>query len=169
MDCVLIRHGIAVEQEEWKGTDADRPLTERGAKRVAQVASGLQWLGVKPTAILSSPLLRAADTAKIVHTVLNVRSSVRSIDELLPAASPELLITVLQRLPPDCCVLCVGHEPHLSRTAGMLLTGKPTTAFAFKKAGACLLEVTVPVKPGKALLRWWMGPAQLRALGKSDV
>jgi phosphohistidine phosphatase len=39
MDCLLLRHGIAVERDEWKGADADRPLTEQGAKRVAQVAA----------------------------------------------------------------------------------------------------------------------------------
>ena len=38
MECVLLRHGIAVERDEWEGTDGDRPLTERGAKRVAQAA-----------------------------------------------------------------------------------------------------------------------------------
>ena len=46
MDCVLLRHGIAVERDEWEGAEADRPLTERGAKRVAQVVAGLNRLGV---------------------------------------------------------------------------------------------------------------------------
>ena len=67
MDCVLFRHGIAAEREEWEGSDADRPLTERGAKRVAQAAAGLNRLEVQPTHILSSPLIRAIETAKIAH------------------------------------------------------------------------------------------------------
>ncbi|HEU4684018.1 MAG TPA: phosphohistidine phosphatase SixA [Nitrospira sp.] len=165
MQCLLMRHGIAVEPQEWQGPESDRPLTERGAKRVAQVASGLRRLDIEPTHILSSPLIRAAATAKIVQAMLKTRASIRLIDELLPDASPELLLTLLQRLPPECCVLCVGHEPHLSQTASVLLTGKPSPAFPFKKAGVCSLEVTVPIKPGKAVLRWWMGPGSLRALG----
>mgnify|MGYP003482835149 CR=1 FL=1 len=66
MDCVLLRHGIAVERDEWEGAEADRPLTERGAKRVAQVAAGLKGFGVQPTHVLSSPLIRAIETAEIV-------------------------------------------------------------------------------------------------------
>ena len=49
MDCVLLRHGIAVERDEWEGPDGDRPLTEHGAKRVRQVAAGLSRLDVQPT------------------------------------------------------------------------------------------------------------------------
>ena len=77
MDCILMRHGIAVDREEWKGPDEDRPLTDRGAKRVAQAAAGLQWMDVNPIHLLSSPLVRAVETAKIVHDVLKVRSTVR--------------------------------------------------------------------------------------------
>ena len=164
-----MRHGIAVERAEWKERDEDRPLTERGAKRVAQATAGLQCLDVNPIYVLSSPLVRAADTAKIVHDVLGVRSAVRLADELLPDAAPERLLAVLQRLPPESCVLCIGHEPHLGSVAGIMLSGKPSAAFPFKKAGACLIELSVPVKPGSGLLRWWMEPGQLRALGKNKA
>lgn len=166
MDCVLMRHGIAVEREKWQGGDDDRPLTDAGAKRTAQVAAGLAWSDVNPIYVLSSPLARAADTAEIVREVLHVRSAVRLVDELLPESGPEELLTVLQRLPPESCVVCVGHEPHLSASAGLMLAGKPTGTFAFKKAGACLIEFPGQVMPGKGILRWWMGPAQLRTLGK---
>lgn len=166
MDCVLMRHGIAVERDEWKGSDGDRPLTERGAKRVAQVTSGLKWLGIQPTIILSSPFIRAVETAKVVHDLLRVRLALRMVDELLPDAHPEQLLSVLQELPPESCVLCVGHEPHLGTATGMMLAGKPSTAFPFKKAGACLIEMPAPPKASRGSLQWWMGPAQLRALGK---
>src|SRR5262245_37985794 len=168
MDCILMRHDIAVEREEWNGTDHDRPLTDRGAKRVAEVAAGMQWMEAHPGPILSSPLVRAVESAKIVHDVLKVRSTVRLIDELVPGATPERLLTVLQRLPPETCVLCIGHEPHLSSAAGLMLAARVSPAFPFKKAGACLIELVVPVKPGKGILRWWMEPKQLRALGKSS-
>ena len=73
MDCLLLRHGIAVERDEWEGSDADRPLTERGAKRVMRVAAGLNRLDVQPTHVFSSPLIRAIETAKIAHRALRVR------------------------------------------------------------------------------------------------
>jgi len=64
-------------------------------------------------------------------------------------------------------VLCVGHEPHLGFAAAVLLTGKPSQAFPFKKAGACLIELSIPVKPGRGVLRWWLPPSQLRLMGGS--
>src|SRR2546427_7367408 len=166
MDCVLLRHGIAVERDEWEGTDADRPLTERGAKRVAQVAAGLMRLDVQPTHILSSPLIRAIETAKIAHSSLRVRSAVHIVDELLPDAPPDRLLSILHELPPESCVLCVGHEPQLGMAASVLLSGRASASFPLKKAGACLIELPTPAKPGRGVLRWWLMPGQLRAMGK---
>ncbi len=169
MDCVLFRHGIAVEREEWDGPDTDRPLTDRGSKRVSQVASGLKWLEVQPTYIFSSPLVRALETADILQASLSIPSGVKRVEELLPDANPERLLSLFRDLPPESCVLCVGHEPHLGLAASMILTGKPSTAFPFKKAGACLIELSVPPKVGRGVLRWWMEPGQLRALGKKTA
>ena len=166
MDCVLLRHGIAVEREEWDGADDDRPLTERGAKRVSQVATGLKWLEVQPTYIFSSPLIRALETADILQAGLSIPSAIKRVDELLPDANPERLLALFSSLPPEACALCVGHEPHLGLTASLMLAGKPSTAFPFKKAGACMIELPAPPKVGRGVLRWWMEPGQLRALGK---
>ena len=166
MDCVLLRHGLAVERDEWEGADADRPLTERGAKRVMQVAAGLSRLDVQPTHVWSSPLIRAIETAKMVHRSLRVRSVVRIVDALLPDAPPDRLLSILHDLPPESCVLSVGHEPQLGMVASLLLTGKSSMAFPFKKAGACLIELSTPVKPGRGVLRWWLTPGQLRDIGE---
>src|SRR6267143_2632334 len=149
MDCVLLRHGIAVERDEWEGPDADRPLTERGAKRVAQVAGGLKRLDVQPTHVLSSPLIRAIETAKIAHSSLRVRSAVHIVDELLPDAPPDRLLSILHDLPPESCVLCVGHEPQLGMAASVLLSGRASASFSLKKAGACLIELSIRAKPGR--------------------
>jgi phosphohistidine phosphatase len=166
MDCVLLRHGIAVERDEWEGAEADRPLTERGAKRVAQVAAGLIRLGVQPTHVLSSPLIRAIETAEIAHRSLRVRSAVQIVDELLPDAPPDRLLSIFHDLPPEACVLCIGHEPHLGMAASVMLSGRATASFPMKKAGACLIELPIPAKPGRGLLRWWMTPSQLRSMVK---
>ena len=169
MDCVLLRHGIAVERDEWEGKEADRPLTERGAKRVAQVAAGLNRLDVQPTHVLSSPLIRAIETAKIVHRSLRVRSAVRIVEELLPDAPPDRLLSILHDLPPESCVLCVGHEPQLGMAASVFLSGRASASFPLKKAGACLIELSIPAKPGRGVLRWWLTPSQLRAIGRAGL
>jgi phosphohistidine phosphatase len=168
MVCLLLRHGIAVERDEWEGLEADRPLTERGAKRVVQVAAGLNRLDVQATHVLSSPLIRAIETAKIVHRSLRVRSAIQILDELLPDAPPDRFLSILHDLPPDACVLCIGHEPQLGMAASLMLSGRVSASFPLKKAGACLIELSLPVKSGRGVLRWWLTPNQLRALGKGS-
>jgi phosphohistidine phosphatase len=135
-------------------------------KRVAQAAAGLNRLDVQPTHVLSSPLVRAIETAKIVHRLLRVSSAVQIVDELLPDAPPDRLLSIFHDLPPESCVLCIGHEPHLGLAASVMLSGRATASFPMKKAGACLIELSVPAKPGRGLLRWWMTPNQLRGMGK---
>ena len=66
-------------------------------------------------------------------------------------------------------MVCVGHEPHLGLAASVMLSGKTSAAFSFKKAGASLIELSLPPKVGKGVLRWWMEPGQLRALGKKQA
>lgn len=169
MECILIRHGIAAVRGEWDGPDAERPLTDRGAKRTAQVASGLKWLDVQPTHVFSSPLVRAVETAEILHGSLRVKTKIQTVEELLPDAPPDQLLSLFRDLPSESCVLCVGHEPHLGLAASVMLVGKPSTSFQFKKAGGCLIELPTPPKVSRGVLRWWLEPGQLRALGKKKV
>ena len=166
MDCVFLRHGIAVEREEWNGKDVDRPLTEEGMRRVRQVAAGLRRLAVRPTVIYASPARRAADTAQVLHDLLAKPSHMELREELLPDASPTDLVRLLLGRSSESCVICVGHEPQLGMAAGVLLSGRASDSFPLKKAGACLIELSIPVKPGQSLLRWWLTPGQLRAMGR---
>lgn len=167
--CVLFRHGIAANREEWKGKDGDRPLTDKGKRRVRGAAAGLRRVDVCPTQILTSPLIRAVETAKALHVTLAVRSPLRSVNELLPDASPEKLIGLLDDLPRGSFLVCVGHEPQLGMIASILLTGRSSSAFPLKKAGACLIELPLPVKPGGGRLVWWLTPGQLRTIGKQKI
>lgn len=166
MDCILIRHGIAVEPEEWEGSEENRPLTEKGKKRVRQAAAGLAMLGCKPTHLLSSSFVRSYDTARLLRTLLCPSLKVETRDELGVGSSPELCLPLFRSLPAESVVICVGHEPLLGALASILLCGKSTSNFPLKKAGAGLIRFEGPLKPGQGLLRWWLQPAQLRALGR---
>ncbi len=166
VDCLLFRHGIAVEREDWTGKDADRPLTDRGKQKVRQVVAGLRALELQPTHVFASPFIRAVETAKILQAVWPLPSTVQLTDALLPDASPETLLDLFRALPPESCVICVGHEPHLGQTAGLLLCGRPSESFVFKKAGACLIEWPIRPNSDRGRLHWWFTPGQLRALGK---
>ncbi len=166
MDCLFVRHGLAVEREEWDGKDVDRPLTDEGTRRVRQVAAGLRRLAVRPTVIYASPARRAVETAQLLHDLLARPSLMEFRDELLPEATPTDLLRLLKRCSAESCVICVGHEPQLGMAASLLLSGRVSESFPLKKAGACLIDLSIPVKPGQGLLRWWLTPGQLRAMGK---
>ncbi len=166
MDCVFVRHGIAVAREEWEGTDVDRPLTEKGKRRVRQIAAGLRRLDVHPTVIYASPARRAVETAHLLHGLLARLSLMQLRDELLPEASPADVVSLMQDISPESCVICIGHEPQLGMAASVLLSGRASTSFPLKKAGACLIELSIPAKPGRGVLRWWLTPGQLQTIGK---
>jgi len=164
MECVLFRHGIAVERDEWDGDELLRPLTPKGVEKTREAVSGLMRLGLEPGYLWASPLARAFETAKIIRQLLCPRIELQAQEALLPEAAPNKLLSLLASLPADATVICVGHEPHLGETAGLMLVGKPVLGLSFKKAGACCLSFREPPRAGRAELRWWMGPSQLRNL-----
>ena len=165
MDCLLIRHGIALEPELWEGAESHRPLTAKGKSRVRQAAAGLGLMEVAPTHVVSSPFTRAKDTAAIIRRVLCRAIEIQYLDELAVGSTPERLLGRLRRFPSDSVIVCVGHEPLLGETAGLLLCGHRTQTFPMKKSAAALIALP-SVHPGLGQLRWWMEPAQLRLLGK---
>lgn len=170
MDCLFFRHGIAVEREDWEGKDADRPLTERGKRRVREAAAGLRRLAVRPAVIYVSPARRALHTAEILLRGLSAKPSLLQLrDELLPTALPLDVVRMLHDIPPESTVICVGHEPQLGLAASVLLCGRATESFPLKKAGACLIELPILAKPGRGILRWWLTPSQLGAIGKQKA
>ncbi|MFO0697947.1 MAG: histidine phosphatase family protein [Nitrospira sp.] len=166
MECILFRHGIAIEPDEWEGAEENRPLTDKGRKRTRQAAQGLSVLGCQPTHLFTSPFVRAYDTARLVRTAVCPTLKIETREELAVGTTPEQLVGFLRTLPSDAVVLCVGHEPLLGEVASLLLCGKVLPTFPFKKAGAAGLELSGGVKSEQARLLWWLQPGQLRALGK---
>jgi phosphohistidine phosphatase len=166
MECILFRHGIATDREEWDGPDSQRPLTVKGAEKTRQAAAGLVRVKLAPTHVLSSPFLRAKETAKLVGDAFRLRGELQLCDELLPDSPPDKLLVLLSSLPEQACVICVGHEPHLGEAAGLMLFGEPVPALSFKKAGACSIRFDAAPKVGRGTLRWCLTPSQLRDLGE---
>ncbi len=164
MDCILFRHGIAVNREDWEGPDADRHLTPKGITRTEQAAVGLRRLDMRPDVLLSSPFTRALETAKLVKDALRYRRDIQICDELLPDSPPDKIFALLGSLPPDACVICVGHEPHLSDTAGVMIFGKPANGLYLKKAGVAMIQFDGTARAGQGALAWWVIPSQLRSL-----
>lgn len=167
MNCILFRHGLAVNIEEWGGDDQDRPLTPEGRDKTHKAAGGLLKTGITPTHILSSPFKRTQETAQILKHVLSFDGDIQLCHELLSGASPPKIFPLLNSFPSDACVLCVGHEPHLGSVAGMMLCGKPVFGLSFKKAGGALFSFEGEAKAARGMLQWWIPPAYLRGLRKT--
>ena len=163
MKVYVLRHGIAVDP----GTpgyekDADRPLTPEGQRKLRQIADAMEALELSFDLILSSPYLRARQTAEIIAEALEAHKKLELSDTLTPGGSLKKLVELLNhRQPAPNSVLLVGHEPYLSGLISLLLSGKEMSAVVMKKGGLCKLT-TESLRAGRcAVLQWLLTPRQM--------
>ena len=127
MNLYLMRHGIALTRDDPSvAHDAERPLTGKGMKRMRKAAKGLRELDIPFDSILTSPLVRARQTADIVASALGMESKLEEISGLAPESTVEHLMFGLTRYQDRQHVLMVGHEPLLSEYGG-LFAGRAET------------------------------------------
>jgi phosphohistidine phosphatase len=161
----LVRHGIAIDREDPDcPAETERFLTPKGIKRTRETALGMHALGVKPDHLLTSPWLRAVQTAEIFADVLGfpVKKIIHT-NALKGTSTPVDLFRELAKLKAKE-VMCIGHEPHLHMIIGQLLhTGVRITEL--KKAGVALLQLE-RISPPQGQLIALYPPKTLRLLGK---
>ena len=163
MNLFLLRHGIAVD----RGTpgfedDSLRPLTPKGAARIHRIAQAAKRLRLKFDLILSSPYLRAQQTAHMFASYYGNENKLRLTENLVPGISPaELIGEIHETYGEALSILLVGHEPYLSMLAGMLLAGDEQVALTFKKGGLCKFSIDELHYGRCATLEWLMTPRQM--------
>ena len=159
----LFRHGVAVDPSDPEcPPDAERPLTREGIEKTRLAARGLRKLGVKPDLILSSPLLRAVQTAEIAARELGwPKEKIHRTRALEPDADPAELLKELARLKQDV-VLCTGHAPPLDELIDHAV-GVRVAFTGLKKAGAACLEFASSAS-SRGVLLWLRPPKVLRQL-----
>jgi len=155
---LLLRHGIA-EERRADLADAERALTERGRSRSRAVLERLVARGLAADRLLSSPLLRARQTAEIAVEAgwapqLTLAAELAPAGGALEALPSWLEVAGVQRL------ALVGHEPDLSSLAAALI-GAPAAALELRKAGLIQLELPQGATPGRAVLVALLRPALL--------
>ena len=168
MDIVVVRHGVALDREEAAESaisDAERPLTAKGRRRMKAAAKGLAKLAEGADLVLSSPLVRAVQTAKIVRRAFDDDIGYAETDALLPDAEPGELVRVLSEGPPIPAAVIVGHEPHLGRWVGWCLAGQAAALVELGKGGACLVRFDEAPVAGKGQIVWLLSSALLRRVG----
>jgi phosphohistidine phosphatase len=163
MNLFILRHGLAVEPgSAGFAKDADRPLTTKGERKLWKIGEAMEQLEISFDWILSSPYLRARQTAEIIAEALELRKKLGFCEELTPGGSPARLIeTINTQRPKPENVLLVGHEPYLSELISWLISGSRTTFITMKKGGLCNLAIE-SLQNGKcATLEWLLTPKQM--------
>jgi len=161
----IMRHGIAVTRgSAGFSDDSKRPLIPEGKAKMREVTKGLLRLGFDVDWIVTSPLVRAVETAEIVAEELGSNAPMDFCEALSPGGAPEALISFLAKHANRKRVLVVGHEPDLSELAARLIGAGRHANLAFKKGGCCLITFNEfpPKSPGQ--LVWWLTPRLLRKL-----
>ena len=163
---LLVRHGIAIDAGPGVA-DADRALTPAGARKMTAIARGLRRLGVRPDAIVSSPLLRAQQTAERLQQVLLPDQEVEIYAALAPGNDPSDTVKGLAAYRGARQLVLVGHQPDMGELAAYLLTGSTAlVAFEFKKGAVAAIDVPSLPPRSAGLLRWFLAPRHLRAIAR---
>src|SRR5439155_8241815 len=142
----VLRHGVA-EEVGPEGTDGSRRLTPGGRRKLRAAAAGMRAFGVTFDAILTSPLVRAAETAAIVAEAQGSQAAPRELSALEPGVPPPETVRALRAFARYEHVVIVGHEPGLSGVVAFLLTGSPDgLRLALKKGGQVGRQVARPLE-----------------------
>jgi phosphohistidine phosphatase len=164
MNLYLLRHGIAAEPGSLEYRhDSERPLTDEGERKLQHVAQALEKLEITFDVILSSPFVRAWQTASIVAESLEISKKLRRCEPLIPGGSLKQLIQELNALKPaPKDVLLVGHEPSLSHHISFLISGHADAAVTMKKGALCKLSAD-SLRYGRCATLEWLLTAKLMA------
>jgi phosphohistidine phosphatase len=166
MNLYVLRHGIAAEPgAPGYEKDSDRPLIPRGERQLRQIAAAMKKMDLRFDLILSSPFLRARQTAAIIVESLTLKKQPGFSDALTPDGNPKALIRQLNELMPvPENILLVGHEPCLGKLIALLAAGNTSLEIDFKKGGLCKLEAEYLLYGRCAKLVWLLTPRQMELM-----
>jgi phosphohistidine phosphatase len=162
MNCYFLRHGIAVEPQTWHGSDDDRPLTPEGEKRMEREARAIADLDLDIHTIVTSPLLRARQTAEFVAHRLRIGKGLVEDARVAHGFNADAVGAILRERDGDGSVMFVGHEPTMSATVGRLVGGASIDLKKGALAGVQLADVSA----ASGTLICLIPPKVLAALGK---
>ena len=154
----LLRHGMAVDAGTCGYDDRERPLTAEGEKKVRQLARGLRALDLGLDRIVTSPLLRARQTAEIVAGILELSDQLELAEELASDRSAESIRDWL-RTRNENRLMIVGHNPNLSELTTLLVVGTKDRLIGELRKGGIAALVS---EGSRWRLDWMARPRLLR-------
>jgi len=149
---IFLRHGPAGSRTEWTGPDAQRPLTDDGRVVVARVAALLARAGLRPGALITSPLVRARETAEIAAAALGCPELLTQDARLAKGLDRKRVAALVTEHADARVIVLVGHEPDFSATIAELTGGAVTV----KKAGVARVDLDEQTMRGT--LVWLLPP-----------
>ena len=162
MRVILMRHGEAGDADAGRWPDdRERPLSDEGRAEHPVVTRALRQMGVRFDRLLSSPLVRARQTAEITREGYGGAPAIELTDALGDRATLEDLVTRLGRCERDGRMLCVGHEPLLSRFAAVLISGTARPQIELRKSGVIAIDCPGHPAPGAGTLVFHLRPQDL--------
>jgi phosphohistidine phosphatase len=159
MRCYFLRHGLAGDPAEWQGNDFDRPLTDEGETRMAREAKTIDKLNLGLDAIVTSPLVRAKQTATIVAERLDLTDKLEEDPRVGGSFDIKGLSGILEQHPDADAIMLVGHEPSMSDVIGTIIGGG---TIDLKKGGLACVELRDPSSLKGQLV--WLIPPKLLVL-----
>ena len=153
----FLRHAHAGDPEAWTGPDEARPLSDKGEKQADRLGAFLAGVGFKPDAIITSPKLRAAQTAEIVAIHLGIQISFD--DRLAGAFDVEALETLLRDAGDPVRPVVVGHDPDFSDVLAEL---SGATQLPMPKGALARIDNERPLRAGGGTLHWLVPPDLLK-------
>jgi phosphohistidine phosphatase len=153
----LLRHADAGSPAAWDGPDERRPLSGKGERQADRLGRFLAGIGFAPDAILTSPKVRAAQTAEIVARLLG--ASVGRDDRLAGGLEIGTLEDLLHDAGDPERPLIVGHDPDFSDLIASLCGDAGVT---LKKGSLARVDAPRPLEPDAGTLRWLVPPDLLK-------
>jgi len=166
MQLYILRHGVAGRRDPRKyPRDERRPLTADGRTRMHRAARGMKALGLNFHVILTSPLTRCRQTARIVARALDHAPDPVVVEALAPGGAMKELLAAIPAVKESESVLLVGHEPDLSSLAARLLVpARVDLDVELKKGALCRIDFQGPPRPGAGRLVQLLSPRALRLM-----
>ncbi len=163
MEVILIRHAKAENRDPSAWPDDDlRPLTAEGRAAQRAAARAMKKIGIKFGFLVTSPLLRATETADIVAGVYRWPEPPQVAQELGHGYAVDAVVKLLAKFPPDASVTLVGHEPDFSNLAAALISRSGDVSITLKKSGVLGIEFEGQAAAGKGTLLFHLKPSHLR-------
>lgn len=162
LELYLIRHGLAAERGDEYPDDSKRPLTSDGIASLRKEVKGLEALAIGFDHVITSPLVRAKQTAEVFVQHLNTKPSMSTSDALAPAGSHAGVVQEVVKHARKGRIALVGHEPNIGELAARLIGSR--TPLDFKKGAICRIDFDALPPKGAGRLRWFVTPKMLRKL-----